>query len=218
MKTMIQSDFDGTITPDDMSFLILDTFGKPGWRRILDQYKVGEITIADFNARAFADVKTDEATLRRFVRENAEVRPGFQELLAYCREHDIDFTIVSNGLDFYIKIILETVGASGIDVFAARAQFGKNGIESSYFCPDGKLIRDKFKDAYLASFRRRGYRVLYAGNGPSDLSPAREAAHIFATGSLLDQCRELRLAHSPFDDFGQVLTALKSLPDDGARP
>jgi 2-hydroxy-3-keto-5-methylthiopentenyl-1-phosphate phosphatase len=201
-----------------MSFLILDTFGQPGWRRILEQYKVGEITIADFNARAFADVKADEATLRRFVRENAEVRPGFRELLAYCREHDIDFAVVSNGLDFYIKIILETVGVDGVDVFAARAQFGDNGIESNYFCPGGKLIRDKFKDAYLAAFQGQGYRVLYAGNGPSDLAPARKSAHIFATGSLLDQCRELQIEHSPFDDFNEVITVLKSLPDDGHRP
>jgi len=38
-KTLIQCDFDGTITEEDVSFILLDTFARGDWRRLLKEYK-----------------------------------------------------------------------------------------------------------------------------------------------------------------------------------
>ena len=212
VKTLFQCDFDGTLTPEDVSFMILDAFGGRGWRRILAQYKEGKISVAQFNARAFTEVKADEETLVRFVRDRARIRPGFQDLLSYCQRRGFRFVIVSNGLDFYIKTVLSRLDTCSIEVFAARTGFGADGIEARYLGPQGEPLEDGFKESYLGSFRESGYRVIYAGNGFSDIAPASQAYHVFATGELLTACKEKNLSYTPFNDLTDIVAGLESLP------
>jgi len=47
-KILIQSDFDGTLTQEDTSFLILDKFAKGDWRKILEEYRSGKISVGQF--------------------------------------------------------------------------------------------------------------------------------------------------------------------------
>lgn len=211
VKILIQCDFDGTITPEDVSFLILDAFGSRDWRQILREYKEGKISVARFSALAFAAVKADEKTLLGFVREKARIRPGFRELLNYCRRRGLNLVVVSNGLDFYVRFILRNLGAGDIEVFAAQTRFGAGGIEARYLGPQGELMEDGFKEAYLQSFQEEGYRVVYVGNGFSDISPAKKAYYVFATGDLLTTCRELKINHTPFDDLSDVMRGLELL-------
>ncbi|MBN1862564.1 MAG: MtnX-like HAD-IB family phosphatase [Dehalococcoidales bacterium] len=211
VKTVFQCDFDGTITPEDVSFMILDAFGKRDWRQILAQYKEGKITIAQFNRRAFTAVKADEETLVRFVKERARVRPGFRDLISYCRQRGFRFVVVSNGLDFYIKTVLSCLDACDIEVFAARTGFGSDGIEAQYLGPSGEPLEDRFKESYLRSFQESGCRVIYAGNGFSDIAPASKAYHVFATGELLSACKEKSINCTPFNDLKEIVTGLESL-------
>lgn len=212
MKTIFQCDFDGTITPEDVSFQILDAFGSRDWRKLLEQYREGKISVAQFNTGAFTTVKADEPTLVRFVKDKAKLRPGFSDLLAYCRRKGFRFVIVSNGLDFYIRTILNDAGAGDIEVFAATTSFAPSRVEARYLGPRGELLKDRFKEAYLRSFRENGYRVVYAGNGFSDIAPAREAYHVFATGELLAACKGMNLTCTPFDGLDDIVRGLESLP------
>lgn len=212
MKTLFQCDFDGTITPEDVSFMILDAFGNRDWRKLLAQYKEGKITVAQFNGRAVRTIKADEQTLVNFVRDKAELRPGFQALLDYCHRQGFRFVIVSNGLDFYIRTLLSDIGAGDIEVFAAKTSFDSGSVQARYLSPRGEQLEDRFKETYLSSFRERGYRIIYAGNGFSDVAPAREADYVFATSELLTACKEMNIACMPFNDLNDVVKGLESLP------
>lgn len=211
MKTLFQCDFDGTLTEEDVSFMILDAFATGDWRRLLTQYREGKIPVGRFNTRAFAMVKADKPTLLQFVRSKARIRTGFHELLAYCHRQGFEFVIVSNGLDFYIDTILGDMGIDNIQVFAARTRFTADGIDVRYIGPRGNQLEDNFKDAYVSLFLGRGYRLIYAGNGISDVSPARQAHHIFATGELLTCCQEINLNCTPFTDLNDVIRGLEFL-------
>ena len=212
MKTLFQCDFDGTITQEDVSFLILDAFANGDWRQLLAQYREGKISVGHFNTKAFAMVKVDKPTLLQFVKSQAKTRAGFQELLAYCHRRGFKFVIVSNGLDFYIETILRDFGIDDIEVFAAQTRFGPGGIDVRYIGPEGNQLMDSFKEAHVRLFRDRGYRVIYAGNGISDISPSRQAHHIFATGELLAHCEEMNLNCTPFIDLNNIVEGLESLP------
>ena len=59
MKTLVQCDFDGTITEEDMGFLLLDSFASKDWRRLLTEYREGRMSVGRFNTKAFAMVKAD---------------------------------------------------------------------------------------------------------------------------------------------------------------
>lgn len=211
MKTLIQCDFDGTITEEDVSFFLLDKFAQGDWRRLFQQYREQEISVGDFNTRAFAMVKADEHRLLEALEGNVKVRAGFDELVRYCREEGLRFVIVSNGLDFYINAVLKDVGLSDLEVHAAQASFHPTGMKVRYVGPDGKTVDDGFKDAYIESFLRLGSRVIYIGNGDSDIAPAKRAHRVFATGDLLAYSRENNLDCRPLTDFREVVQELDRL-------
>lgn len=210
-KTLIQCDFDGTITEEDVSFTLLDNFANGNWRERLKDYNAGKITVGRFNTEAFSMVKADRATLVKHALEQVRIRPGFGKFLAYCEHKGIRLYIVSNGLDFYIEEIMRELGAEGIEFTAARTRFNPEGLDVQYIGPDGTRLEEDFKGAFTTSFLDQGYRVLYAGNGTSDLRPARRTSHIFATGSLEKHCKRLNIEHTAFTDFNQVIEGLEGL-------
>jgi len=94
---------------------------------------------------------------------------------------------------------------------AAQTNFGPEGMEAKYIGPEGNQLQDGFKEAYTRLFLSRDYRVVYIGNGISDISPAKQAHHIFATGELLDYCKETNLNCTPFADLNDVVRSLELL-------
>ena len=211
MKTLVQCDFDGTITEEDTSFFLLDAFAQGDWRRLLREYKEHRISVGEFNTKAFAMVKADKPTLLGALKGEVKVRAGFHELVNYCLGKDFRLVIVSNGLDFYIEATLKDLGLKNIEVHAARASFDPEGMEVQYVGPDGKRLEDGVKEAYTKSFLKLGYRVIYIGNGDSDFAPAKYAHHVFATGELLAYCRENNLDYKPFDNFVDVVRDLEQM-------
>jgi 2-hydroxy-3-keto-5-methylthiopentenyl-1-phosphate phosphatase len=210
-KTILQCDFDGTLTEEDVSFLILERFAEGDWKSILRDYQAGKIPVGEFNYRAFAMVKKDRTALEKLVREEAKLRPGLHELLGYCRSNDIAVKVVSNGLDFYIETLLGSNGFGQVEFFAARTLFTPQGIDARYYDPENHELHDEFKACYTKRFTDQGYRVLYAGNGISDVPASRLAAHTFATESLLEHYRREHLPHTPFHDLREIVTGLEQL-------
>ncbi|NWF77024.1 MAG: MtnX-like HAD-IB family phosphatase [Chloroflexi bacterium] len=208
MKTVVQCDFDGTVTEEDTSFFLLDTFAQGDWRALLREYKAHRISVGEFNTKAFAMVKADKATLLKALEGNVKVRSGFQELVNYCLKKGFRLVIVSNGLDFYIQAVLKGLGLKNIEVHAAQASYHPEGMEVQYVGPDGTRLDDGVKEAYTKSFRKLGYRVIYIGNGDSDIAAAKYAHHVFATGDLLAYCRENNLNCKPFENFLDVVREL----------
>jgi 2-hydroxy-3-keto-5-methylthiopentenyl-1-phosphate phosphatase len=213
IKTLVQCDFDGTITEEDVSYLLLDTFADGNWRRLLRDYMDGKMPVGTFNRQAFAMVKADKQALLDFVFQSGRVkiRPGFNELLNNCSAKGFKFVIVSNGLIFYIEAILENMGVKGIEVFAAQNRFSPEGMKVKYVGPDGSQMEAGFKEAYTELFQKKGYSIVYVGNGISDIYPARRAIRVFATGDLLSRCRETELECTPFDDLNDVVRGLETL-------
>jgi 2-hydroxy-3-keto-5-methylthiopentenyl-1-phosphate phosphatase len=213
MKTAVQCDFDGTITEKDVAYLLLDNFADGNWRQLLRDYMSGKIAVGTFNREAFAMVKADRQTLTDFILKSGQVkvRSGFDGLLKYCSQKGLKFVIVSNGLAFYIETLLECMGIKGIEVFAAQSQFSSDGMKVKYVGPDGSQMEAGFKEAHTEMLKRRGYGIIYIGNGMSDMYPARQALRVFATGDLLELCQETGLECTPFNDFNDVVRVLEAL-------
>ena len=209
-KILVQCDFDGTITKEDVSFVLLDTFADGEWRRLHEEYEEAKISVGRFNTDAFAMVKADREELLGAVKGKMTVRPGFHELVAFCRRKGFRFVIVSNGLVFYIREILGDIGLADIQAFAAETRFHPDGLRVQYIGPDGSHLDKDFKVAYLNSFLEEGYRVIYIGNGTSDIPAARKSHYIFATDSLLDYCQRENIDCRPFTDFNEIVGVLES--------
>jgi 2-hydroxy-3-keto-5-methylthiopentenyl-1-phosphate phosphatase len=220
MKIAVQLDFDGTVTEEDVSFLLLDTYVGSVWREYLEEYSSGRMTVGAFNRWVFGLMKADRQAMTELVLGSGRVkiRPGFKELVEYCREKGYRVVIVSNGLLFYIHAILERLGISGVDVYAAENEFYPGGLKVRYIGPDGAELDAGFKEAYTGQLRKEGYEVIYIGNGGSDIYPSRRCRHVFATAQLLERCRQEGLACLPFTDFFDVIRGMKTLDWRASRP
>jgi 2-hydroxy-3-keto-5-methylthiopentenyl-1-phosphate phosphatase len=207
---LIQCDFDGTVTEDDISCLLLDAFAKGDWRAINKQYSDGKITVGQFNERAFGFVRAGKKTMLNYLQDKVKVRPGFQKLVDLCQQKGIRFVIVSNGLDFYIRTILENMGLCNLEYHGAETRFHANVLKVRYIGPDGIVVDSGYKEKYVNQYLNEGYHVIYIGNGTSDLSAARGAHQIFATASLLEQCQRIGLTCIPFTSFLEINQVISS--------
>jgi 2-hydroxy-3-keto-5-methylthiopentenyl-1-phosphate phosphatase len=213
MKTLVQCDFDGTITEEDVSFAMLDVFADGDWRAVHKLYQEARISVGRFNEDAFAMVKADKKSLLKAIEGKTKIRPGFPEFVACCRRKDFRLVIVSNGLDFYIEEIIKGLGLDGIEIHAARTHFLPGQVKVQYVGPEGKALDDAFKEAYVDFFLGQGYRIVYIGDGASDFLPARKCHYVFAStaGTLLTRCRQAKLDCIPFSDFNEVVSVLEHL-------
>ncbi|MCL2140267.1 MAG: HAD-IB family phosphatase [Dehalococcoidia bacterium] len=208
---LVQSDFDGTLTIGDVSFLILDEFVGPAWREYLADYESGKISVNRFNRMIMAMVKADKVTLDQFVRDKVVIRPGFAELVNTCRELEFRFVIVSNGMEFYIETVLSMLGLENIEYKAAKAIFRSDGIDAWYEGPDGSHLDAEFKEAFTKQFIQQGYKTIYLGNGTSDFPPASMCNHIFSIDNLTACCRRYEVPHTPFNDLNEIAHSLKQI-------
>jgi 2-hydroxy-3-keto-5-methylthiopentenyl-1-phosphate phosphatase len=208
---IIQCDFDGTITEEDVSFALLDAFAQGNWREWFEKYREHKITVGEFNTRAFAMVRATRAELLKAAREMVRLRPGLHELINYCRRRGVRFVIVSNGLDFYIMTILKDAGLGDIEVHAARTRFYQSGLKVQYIGPDNTPMLSGFKEAYTRVFLKEDHQLVYVGNGPSDVPPALHARRVFARDGMLDGCKEIGLECTPFNDLNDIVRGLESL-------
>ena len=160
-------------------------------------------------------MKASREEMLEVVRREAKVRPGLRELAKCCRRKGYRLVIVSNGLRFYIEDILHRLGITDVGVFASETVFNPQGLKVEYIGPDGAALDDNFKLAYTRRFLAEGYRVIYIGDGSSDISPACRSHRIFATesptDSLLKHCRAGKIACTPFTDFHQIARCNESL-------
>ncbi len=209
-KVLVQCDFDGTVTEEDASFIILDTFAGGKWRHLFREYQEGGMTVGQFNKKAFSMVKADRDTLLKTISGRVKTRPGFKEIVNLCRKKGFRFVIVSHGLEFYIDEILKDAGIADIEFHAAETDFQPDGLVVRYRGPDGNYLDANVKAAYTEAFLGEGYRVVYIGDGASDMPPVKKSHYVFATGSLLESCKKEKYECTPFTDFYEIIRVMES--------
>jgi 2-hydroxy-3-keto-5-methylthiopentenyl-1-phosphate phosphatase len=209
-KILIQCDFDGTVTIEDASFAILDAFIPGKWRDMFKIYQEGGMSVGEFNSRAFSMVKADKESLLKIVRKEVSVRDGFTEFVTYCKDKNYSFVIVSNGLDFYIKDILERKSIKDIEIHASITEFQPSGLGVRHKGPDGNYLDKDVKASYTDYYLKQGHRVIYLGDGTSDVMPAGKSHYVFATDSLVEHCRNKDIKCTPFSNFYEVIKVMES--------
>jgi len=210
MKTLVQCDFDGTVTYKDVSFQLLDEFAGAEWREYWDRHEAGKLTVGRFNELAFSMVKATRQEMLEYVDNRFRLRPGLKTLVDFCRKECYRLAIVSNGLDFYIDHILKTLGVEDVEHHAAESVFGPSGMKVRYVGADGSVVDTGFKESYVVKFLNEGYRIAYIGNGSSDISPAKRCQLVFATGALLEHYRQHGMACVAFDTFTDIAKTLET--------
>jgi 2,3-diketo-5-methylthio-1-phosphopentane phosphatase len=220
-KVLVLCDFDGTVSRTDVGYQFFVRFTGQGWRDIDAAYCRGEIGSRQAYARAAAILEGDREGMLDFVLNRAELDRDFPAFRHFCRERGWELIIVSDGLDFYIDAVLRRHGLEDIPVRTNRAVFPPGGppdIQFPWASEDcGRC--GTCKREILRALRDGGARIIYVGDGHSDVCPSAEADLVFAKRYLLRACEQDGRPCVPFDRFGDVqdFLARNPFPLPGAR-
>jgi 2-hydroxy-3-keto-5-methylthiopentenyl-1-phosphate phosphatase len=211
----IVCDFDGTALTEDLGDRVAWRFaGEANYRAAEDAYRAGAFPFSVLLTKVFAPITATGEEIARFAREAATLRPGFEALVARCRENSRRFLVVSAGLDAYIEPVLERLPPAlraHVEVRANRATLSASGLTVAFhgedcgfcgFCK-GNVVRELQAD---------GNKVLLCGDGTGDRHAADAADFVFARrgSSLVRYCEERGIAHERFDTFDEVMERFPS--------
>ena len=199
---LVQCEFDGAITEEDVGAALLRMFGPSGCDDSPTNSEEQRL------AALYAQVDADRETVLDFVLGLVVVRYDFDQFVNYCRGESIRLVIVSTGLDLYITPTLELLGFEDLETHTGRAVFVDNTLRVEYASPDGVSIDRGFKTGFVRSFREQGHTVVYVGAGASCLDAAREADFAIARDALAEAMEAKGLPHYTFDTFGDVARSI----------
>ena len=114
MNLSIACDFDGTITTVDTTELTLRKFAPGKWEVFDVLLKEGKISLEECMIEQMKLVKASKEDIIRLIDGAVSLRPGITELIEFCRNKDIEFTILSAGLDFYIDHAISKYGWTNV--------------------------------------------------------------------------------------------------------
>jgi 2-hydroxy-3-keto-5-methylthiopentenyl-1-phosphate phosphatase len=203
---IIVSDFDGTLTVDDVTTLFWDRHLSYDWRRqLLPETYAGKVTPLEMIGRGYGDIAVPPDALLAEARAHARMRSGLPALTALCRARGWPFVVVSHGLTFYIQDLLPPE----IPFVAFAGTF--DGRRWQVRLPPGLVLSpgEDFKSHVVADLRRQhpGHPTVYLGDGRLDLLAAETCDEIFAVrGSKL---ADLAPRARPFDGLEEVVAALE---------
>ena len=186
---LILCDFDGTVCTVDMGNEVLNRFTDEGWKEIDRAYCANEIGSRVAYTQISSLFSGTKLQMLEFVRDRERIDPYFSDFYFFCKEMGFDLKIVSDGLDVYIDAILTKYNLRDIEFFSNVAVFHGNGNLTIEFprMNDQCEKCGTCKSAILESYRPVYDRVIYVGNGFSDVCPARNADLVFAKEVLYEK-------------------------------
>ncbi len=205
-------DFDGTVTERDIGDAIVKRFGLPGWDSLEDRFRKGEVVIRALWTREISRLPGDRVNdMTEFALETAKVRPGLRELVDYCKERGIYVEVASSGLEFYISGILRSNALADLPVACLTAEFSING--SSRLTMPAELTQcarnGMCKCARIWNLQNVGVRVIFVGDGASDVCAGPAADVLVARSTLAKVAFDKGWAFSAFEDFHDVMRVVQ---------
>lgn len=202
-------DFDGTITLIDTAEYILDKHASGDWRAVERLLEQGKVTIEQSMGMQFEMISISRDAMLMELDSVVIPRPGLEALLEGCIANEATFTITSAGLDFYIRHFMAVSGWGSVEVVAPEVTDENGGVRFR-FPPIVHLGARNFKEDRVLKERAAGRKVVYIGDGTSDIWAALSADLAFAVrGSRLDSMMARKgRAHRTFTDLSEVAGAL----------
>jgi 2-hydroxy-3-keto-5-methylthiopentenyl-1-phosphate phosphatase len=202
-------DFDNTITEFDVLDDIIQRFCvNDDWIVWERDWASGRIGSHECLRGQLKSVRATREALSSYLSE-VKVDGDFYRLLAFLRKEGTKPVIVSDSFSFFIKTILDNNGVKGVKVYANGLKITKDRLRP--FFPHFEVKCSKCancKKAHLYD-NAGGKKMLYVGDGRSDICPAEHADLVFAKGTLLKYLREKNMPCIEFCNLGDVYRYMK---------
>ncbi|MEO6876498.1 MAG: MtnX-like HAD-IB family phosphatase [Opitutaceae bacterium] len=204
-------DFDNTISRGDVLDAIIERFAVDNrWRKLEEAWVAGRIGARDCLDGQLRLLEGTQGEFEEFFGE-VELDPGFTRLVELLHEAKVELTIVSDNFDRFIEAILRRFGHADIPLLANHVEFSEGKLLPSFphynpVCPGCAHCK---KTHFVP--RRDQRRVIYVGDGRSDICPAGHADIVFAKSSLLTYLQRESVPCVAFEGLDDVVAALQKL-------
>ena len=196
-------DFDGTITSHDSIVFLTERFGAGhGFRSgALSRIKSGEWSVFEAIEHELATVTISWAAAARVLKANIKVDAFFEEFVAWCHKRSLRIQVVSSGM---LPVVELFVGHLELEIYAHPVTISPQGW---HYQPDTEAM----KAPVLEAARRHTERLIYVGDGTSDVCAIPYVDDLFAKRYLAEYCEANGVPYIPFDTFRDVQKRLEAL-------
>jgi 2,3-diketo-5-methylthio-1-phosphopentane phosphatase len=199
----IYCDFDGTITTQDTTDVVLRELALPEWEPLEEAWLAGQITSAECMRRQVALIQGDDAALAA-VLNRIELRSGFAAFASWCKSESLALTVVSDGVDYLIQHVLKRHGLQHLPVYANRLA----GVPGARRLEQPLAVAACVAGSGVCKCRigrtEVNQSLVYVGDGRSDFCVAEEADVLFARGTLARHCVMRGISFVGYDTFADV--------------
>jgi len=213
-------DFDGTLVDPNVAIILVEEFAENG-REIAHEIDLllheGKIGLREAWQRQAALLPFDRlGEMAQFVRERVPLRKGAREFLEMAERHSIPVLIVSGGLEFYIREVLDREKLS-FPIRSDRLDVAPDGtahVVHPWGHPTCRLC-GICKAAIVID--GGSTRTVFVADGSTDRYGAESADIVFARRRLLDYCRRVGIPCFPFEDFVPVTEQFRLWYEKGEK-
>ncbi len=208
----IFTDFDGTVTQEDIGAALLRHFCRDDRvDALLEKWDRGEVNAAETYRSLYAGVPALTGEMLDAFLENYEIDPSFPRFVEWCRLQEYPLTVLSDGFDAYIERLLHRGGVD-VEVKANRMRLNGGAPELDFPYTDPRCPRiGNCKSNHVALLSQDDDLIVYIGDGSSDFEAAGFADLVFARGSLEAWCQEHNITFRRFYTFNTVRDILSDL-------
>jgi len=204
---VVLSDFDGTIS-EDLSNIIYSKFASVGLH-YADLWSRELISTPEEITMTFKTINASSEEMAQAICQ-ANIDPDFPEFVRLCRDRNFDVAIVSDGLEWAIRTLLDHNGVKNIDIYANQIHFLENGYEFSFPWQDERCPHSGVcKPIIIEKYQNEGKRVVYIGDGKSDREAIHEADFIYAKDHLMEYCNKENVPAIGYQNFKNLVAAMK---------
>lgn len=206
---LVLVDFDGTITENDVGALLFNSLSGEESKRVVSQWMKGEISSKECLERECELIEITRKELKNFALSQ-KIDEHFLDFVDLCKRERMDLAILSDGLDYYIKLILKKYHLEDIPFYSNTVGFeGRKLIPEFPYYDKGCGNCGNCKKYHLKNLRRAKQKVVYIGDGLSDKCAIAEADFVFAKNDLKTFCQEEKIDYFEFKDFRDVISVFK---------
>jgi len=209
-------DFDGTASPKDIGNNFFKHFSQGKVVPLVEEFLSGGIIGREFVRREAESI--DSVTEDQFLEfvEPFELDPFFPPFVRFCREKGVEVSVVSDGLDIYVRRLLEKAGLSDLPWYANKAEFvhvnGIGKLKVSFpHAQEHCTMCANCKCSHVLSGSAEEDVIVYVGDGRSDACPVQYADYVFAKRRLVAHCQAKNISYFEFDTFEDVQKKVEEL-------